>query len=101
MNEFVSEKIAENVDCSYFLKILSHYNMTIRQERFCQEYVIDMNATKAAKRAGFSKRSAVVTGSKLLKEEFIALYIRELFDRKTERVNKWPKWSVYRSNRKW
>ena len=29
-----------------------------KEERFCQEYIVDYNATKAAIRAGYSERSA-------------------------------------------
>jgi len=37
-----------------------------RQERFIQEYLVDLNATQAAIRAGYSKRTADVQGSQLL-----------------------------------
>jgi len=33
--------------------------LTDRQDRFVKEYLVDLNATKAAKRAGYSKRTAV------------------------------------------
>jgi phage terminase small subunit len=32
--------------------------MTSKQERFCEEYLVDLNATQAAIRAGYSPRSA-------------------------------------------
>ena len=32
--------------------------LTDRQERFCQEYLIDLNATQAYIRAGYSARTA-------------------------------------------
>lgn len=37
-----------------------------RQERFVQEYMIDLNGTKAAIRAGYSEKGASVRGSDLL-----------------------------------
>ena len=40
--------------------------MTERQKKFCEEYLIDLNATQAAIRAGYSPKSASVTGAKLL-----------------------------------
>lgn len=40
--------------------------LTPQQERFCQEYLIDLNATQAAVRAGYSKKGATVRGSELL-----------------------------------
>ena len=38
-----------------------------KAERFCQEYLIDMNATKAGIRAGYSEKSAHVTAHNMLK----------------------------------
>ena len=32
--------------------------LTAKQEKFCQEYLIDLNGTKAAKRAGYSPKTA-------------------------------------------
>lgn len=40
--------------------------MTPKQERFVQEYLIDLNATQAATRAGYSKRTANEQGARLL-----------------------------------
>lgn len=40
---------------------------TTRQDRFVDEYIIDGNATEAAKRAGFSARSAGQIGHRLMK----------------------------------
>lgn len=40
--------------------------LTDKQERFCQEYVIDLNATQAAIRAGYADKTANREGSRLL-----------------------------------
>ena len=32
--------------------------LTAKQQRFCDEYLIDMNGTQAAIRAGYSKKTA-------------------------------------------
>jgi phage terminase small subunit len=40
--------------------------LTVRQEAFVREYLIDLNATQAAIRAGFSANGANVTASQLL-----------------------------------
>jgi phage terminase small subunit len=42
--------------------------LTPRQKRFVDEYLVDLNATRAAKRAGYSPKttSAQVIGSRLL-----------------------------------
>jgi len=39
-----------------------------QQDQFCQEYVIDFNATRAAERAKYSKKTAYAIGSNLLKK---------------------------------
>ena len=41
--------------------------MTPKQERFVTEYLVDLNATQAALRAGYSPRTAPQQGSRLLK----------------------------------
>ncbi|MBQ5905910.1 MAG: terminase small subunit [Clostridia bacterium] len=40
--------------------------MTAKQQLFCDEYLIDLNATQAAIRAGYSKKNADKIGSELL-----------------------------------
>lgn len=49
-----------------------------KQERFCQEYIIDLNATQAAIRAGYSKNSAGEIGHENLKKPQIESRISEL-----------------------
>lgn len=48
-----------------------------RQARFVDEYMIDLNATQAAIRAGYSAKTAGQIGFKLLKEAQIAVAIAE------------------------
>lgn len=40
--------------------------LTNKQARFVEEYLVDLNATQAAIRAGYSKKGATVRGSELL-----------------------------------
>lgn len=49
-----------------------------RQRWFCEEYIIDLNATAAAIRAGYSPKTACVTASKLMNKEHVKSYIQEL-----------------------
>ena len=49
-----------------------------RQQLFVTEYVKDMNATKAAERAGYSKRTAYSQGQRLLKNVEIKKAVDEL-----------------------
>ena len=51
--------------------------MTKKQERFCIEYLIDANATQAAIRAGYSKKTAYSQGERLLKNVEVQNYIQE------------------------
>lgn len=41
-------------------------NLTPKQERFVAQYLIDLNATQAAIRAGYSEKTATEQGSRLL-----------------------------------
>lgn len=52
--------------------------LTNKQEQFCQEYLIDLNATQAAIRAGYSKRSARITAHENLTKPNIEKRIAEL-----------------------
>ncbi len=56
--------------------------LTGKQQRFCEEYLIDLNATKAAIRAGYSEDSAGAIGHENLKkpeiQEFISARQKEL-----------------------
>ena len=52
--------------------------MTNKQQRFCREYIIDYHGENAAKRAGYSDRSARSIASKLLANDEIKKAIREL-----------------------
>jgi phage terminase small subunit len=49
--------------------------LTPRQERFAGEYLVDLNATRAAVRAGYARRGAEVTGSRLLRYPNVAAAI--------------------------
>jgi phage terminase small subunit len=49
-----------------------------KQERFCQEYMIDLNATKAAIRAGYSSKTAYSIGEENLRKPEIKKFIQEV-----------------------
>lgn len=51
--------------------------LTAKQQRFCDEYLIDMNATQAAVRAGYSKKTARVIGQENLTKPAIREYIEK------------------------
>lgn len=56
--------------------------MNKRQERFVLEWLRDMNATKAAIRAGYSERTAYSIGQRLLKNVEIQTAIKEFHDQR-------------------
>lgn len=49
-----------------------------KQKRFCEEYIVDLNATQAAIRAGYSKKTAHVIGFEHLSKPKIQEYISTL-----------------------
>ena len=65
-----------------------------RQERFCFEYIIDYNATEAAIRAGYSKKTAGSMGSENLKKPEILKRVRELQKEQTERLSISADWVI-------
>lgn len=52
--------------------------MTPKQEAFCREYVIDLNATQAAIRSGYSEKTAGAVGFENLKKPEIQKKVEEL-----------------------
>ena len=61
--------------------------MTAKQKRFCQEYLIDLNATQAAIRAGYSEKTAKDIGCENLAKPNIKKYIDEQLKQiKTEKI---------------
>lgn len=56
--------------------------LSSKQQRFCDEYLIDLNATKAAERAGYSAKTAQEQGSRLLSNVMVQARIDAL---KTQR----------------
>lgn len=59
--------------------------MTAKQMRFCDEYLIDLNATQAAIRAGYSEKYANTNVSKLLQNTSIK---EEIQKRQKDRVER-------------
>jgi len=58
-----------------------------RQQRFVEEYVIDLIGTKAAIRAGYSSKSAASTASSLLNKTNIQHAIEKLQEQRASRIN--------------
>jgi phage terminase small subunit len=58
--------------------------LTSKQALFCKEYLIDLNATQAAIRAGYSKNTACAIGTENLRKPNIALSIQEAMAERSE-----------------
>ncbi len=56
--------------------------LNAKQQRFCDEYLIDLNATQAAIRAGYSQKTAYSQGQRLLKHAEAWAYISKRMDEK-------------------
>ena len=51
--------------------------LTAKQKRFCDEYLIDLNATQAAIRAGYSPKTAAASAARLLRNVKVQEYIAQ------------------------
>lgn len=58
--------------------------MTEKQQRFCDEYLVDLDGTKAAIRAGYSKKTAAVIASENLRKPNIREYIEKRMQEKED-----------------
>jgi len=60
--------------------------LTPKQERFVQEYLVDLNATAAAKRAGYSEKTAYSIGLENLNKPEIQSAIQEAKQARSQRT---------------
>lgn len=61
-------------------------NLNDKQKRFCEEYIIDLNATQASIRAGYSEKTAKEIGCENLTKPNIQEYISELIKDRSYRT---------------
>ncbi len=61
-------------------------SLTRKQQRFVEEYLIDLNATQAAIRAGYSAKTAHAAGSRLLTNVKVKPVIRAAMDERAKRL---------------
>jgi len=60
--------------------------VTNKQKKFCLEYMVDLNATQAAIRTGYSENTAYAIGAENLRKPQIALEIEKLRKEMEERT---------------
>ncbi len=70
--------------------------LTAKQQRFVDEYPVDWNATEAAKRAGYSSKTAGQQGHRLLKNVEIQKAISRSMQEKTEDAEVTVEWVLKR-----
>ena len=61
-------------------------SLTKKQKLFCDEYLIDLNATQAAIRAGYSERTAYSIADENLKKPELKNYIDERMKEKEDKL---------------
>lgn len=62
-------------------------NLTAKQEMFCREYIKDYNATRAAKDAGYSEKTARSQGQRLLTKADVQKFLSTLQKPKLEQLD--------------
>lgn len=60
--------------------------LTDKQKMFCKEYLIDLNATQAAIRAGYSEKTAKDIGCQNLAKLYIQEYIQKAMDKRGKKI---------------
>ncbi|WP_321814591.1 MULTISPECIES: terminase small subunit [unclassified Paraburkholderia] len=60
--------------------------LTPREQRFCEEYLVDLSQANAAHRAGYSKNGARQTGYNLMQRPAVCAEINRLMAERSERV---------------
>ncbi len=61
-------------------------SLTPKQARFVEEYLVDLNATQAAIRSGYSEKTAYSVGHENLKKPEIAAALQEAKEARSERT---------------
>lgn len=61
--------------------------LTPKQEAFCLEYIVDLNGTQAAIRAGYSEKTARQVATENLAKPYIQEYVQSLMDKRAVKVS--------------
>ena len=69
-------------------------SLTPKQQAFVQEYLIDLNATQAAIRAGYSEKTANRIGSENLSKPDIAEAIEKAMNERAEKTKTSAEWVI-------
>jgi len=85
-NKQCKRKAQENSQYCFQHQPTADVELNTKQKRFAKEYIKDHNAKQAAIRAGYSKHTAKVQGSRLLSNANVKRYIDELIKSQTSRT---------------
>lgn len=61
--------------------------LTAKQQLFVKEYLVDLNATQAAIRAGYSKKTAHRIGAENLQKHAVSTAIEKALNKRTEKID--------------
>ncbi len=78
-------------------RVIEMAKLTAKQEMFCREYLIDLNATQAAIRAGYSETSARQVGSGNMSKHDIQELIQKLKAAREEKLEINADWVLQRA----
>jgi phage terminase small subunit len=65
---------------------MSRNKLTPKQQLFVQEYLVDLNATKAAIRAGYSEKTAYRIGSTLVQKSSVQEALQTSLNKRNKRI---------------
>ncbi len=71
-------------------------SLTPKQARFIEDFLIDLNATQAAIRAGYSQKTAEQQGARLFRNVKVAAAIQEAQEARSERTKIDQDWVIKR-----
>jgi len=66
--------------------------LTKKQQRFCEEYLVDLNATQAAIRAGYKEKSAPEVGCENLRKPYLKAVIDAELEKRREKTKGDAEW---------
>lgn len=67
-------------------RTVNEVKLTDKQRRFCEEYLVDLNATQAAIRAGYSSKGINKRTTRMMANDGIQQYISELMQEQSKRT---------------
>lgn len=65
---------------------MNQAHLTLKQQRFIQEYAVDLNGTQAAIRAGYSPRTARLIASETLQRPAVKMAVQKALRANEERL---------------